>query len=59
MISQGAFAALEKPIRCLSVGELRLKGFYRPMTTFEIVGVGDRPRAETLENGEKDASNSP
>jgi class 3 adenylate cyclase/CheY-like chemotaxis protein len=46
LMSQRAFAALERHVHCRSLGELQLKGFHRPMPTFEIVGGGAQPPTE-------------
>jgi class 3 adenylate cyclase len=42
LMSQRAFAVLERHVHCRSVGKLQLKGFQRPIPTFEIVGMIDQ-----------------
>ena len=51
LLSQRAFAALKKPIDCRSIGELQLKGFHRPMPTFEIVGLDEQLQPEDTNDG--------
>jgi class 3 adenylate cyclase len=45
LITERVFAAVEQMIEASPVGELELKGFRRPVTTYDVVGIRNRSDA--------------